>query len=683
MAKQKAEDILNVAFAGHGGSGKTTLVDELLFAAGANSRIGSVKDGTSLSDVAEDEIEGQASIDLAMLHCTHKGKLIHLFDTPGRSDFISSSISAFAAVETVLIPIDAYSGIQVNTRRAWKMAKAGNKSVAFVITKLDVENVDLDKLLGAIRKAFGPACVPFFLPDTTGGGISKLCSVLSPPDDAPAAVQKYHTPLIDSIVEADEELLMRYLDDEDVSAEIGEHVGTAIQARALIPILCFAQKGSIGATEILDALADYFPSAAATRSVRVVRTTTGEDGEPVSEITEVELEEHTFVAQVFKTVMDEHKGKMAVMRVFSGNIVAGATFHNASTGKSGKFGKLFKFFGGKHEEVDSVTPGDIFAAAKIDELSTGDTVTDGTWESPLKPLGFPNPMVALAITPKSRADEGRISLVLRRYATEDPTFRAGVDRQTKEMVAYGMSELHLNVLLARMAKRNNVHVDKKLPKISYRETITKEVADFYRHKKQSGGAGEFAEVHLRMRPYRGGETDFNFVDALHGDAVGRQFVLSVEKGCRTVMELGILTGSPVIWVEVEFYDGKDHPVDSKDVAFQKAARECFKRCFLQASPVLLEPVVSLEVIFPTEFAGDINQYLNSHRGRIQGMEHSGDGGIVRCGIPLAEIQTFSSDLRSMTQGQGSYSMELAGYEQVPSHLQQQIVDAHSKDGEDA
>ena len=683
MAKQKAEDILNVVIAGHGGSGKTTLTDELLFAAGANSRIGLVKDGSSLSDIAEDEIEGQASVDLGMLYCTYQGKLIHLFDTPGRSDFIGQTVSALRASEIMIIPIDAYSGIQVNTRRAWRMAKASGKAVALVITKLDMESVDLNKLLASIKETFGNACVPFYLPDTTGSGISKLFSVLAPPDDAPAAVQEYHEPLVESIVESDEELMMRYLDGEDVSAEIGQHVGTAVRSGDLVPVLCFAQQGSLGIKELLDALTNYYPAADSVTSVEVQQTSTNEEGEEITEVVPVDLDPNTFVAQIFKTVVDEHKGRMAIFRVFSGTIVAGATFHNATTGKPGKFGKLFKFFGAKQEEADNATAGDIVAAAKVDDLCTGMTLTDGTWKDPLKEMPFPNPMVAMAVTPKTRSDEARISLVLQRYAAEDLTFRAEVDRQTKEMVVYGMSELHLNVLLQRMARKQNVHVDSKLPKISYRETITKPYADFYRHKKQSGGSGEFAEVHFRMKPYREGETDFNFVDALRGDNVRRQFVPSVEKGCRAIMEQGILTGSPVIWVEVEFHDGKDHPVDGKDMAFQKAAKECFKHCFLNASPVLLEPMVNLEVSFPGEFAGDINQYLNSHRGRIQGMDHVGDEQVVRCSIPFAEVQSFSSDMRSMTQGQGSYSFSMAGYEQLPAHLQQQVVDQHAADREES
>jgi len=678
MAKQRPEDIRNVAFAGHGGCGKTTLVDELLFAAGANSRIGSVREGTSLSDTAADEIDGQSSIDMSFLHCTHRETLIHLLDTPGRSDFVAQTISALGAAESVVIPIDAYSGIQVNTRRAWKMAREEGKAVVFVVTKLDMENVDLPRLLTSIRDTFGPRCTPFYLPDTTGGTISRLYSVLTPPDDAPDSVGEHHEPLVESIVESDEELMMRYLEGEDVTEDVAGQAGVAIASGELVPVMCFAQKGSLGVTELLDLLVDSCPSAATVKSVQVVEMQEQEEGDPIPQIVEAELEPNTFLAQVVKVVVDEHKGRMAVMKVYSGSTVAGAVFHNATTGKSGKFGKLFQFFGIKHEDIDGAGAGDLFAAAKIDELSAGDTVSDGTWTRPIKPLRFPNPMVALAITPKTRSDEARISLVLQRYAVEDRAFRAAVDKQTKEMVVYGMSELHLNVLLARMAQRQNVHVDTKLPKISYRETITRSVSDFHRHKKQSGGAGEFAEVHFRMRPYREGETDFSFVDGLHGDNVRRQFVPSVEKGCRAIMEDGILTGSPVIWLEVEFHDGKDHPVDGKDVAFQKAAKECFRKCFLAASPVLLEPMVDLEVTFPTAFAGEISQYLNSHRGKIQGMEQLEEEQVIRAVVPFAEIQTFSSDLRSMTQGQGNYTMDFASYEQMPNQVQQQVIEAHKR-----
>ena len=682
MAKQKPEDILNVAFASHSGSGKTTLVDEILHATGANSRIGSVKDGSSLSDTAEDEIDGQASIDMGMLYCHYKGKLIHLFDTPGRSDFLAQYIAALRVCENVLIPVDVYSGIQVNTRRAWKMAQALGKGVGFVLTKLDVENVNLDKTLDDIRSTFGPQCVPFFLPDVTGKGISKLHSVLKPGDDATDQVRGFHEPLIESIVESDEDLMMRYLEGEDISGEIGKHIGNAVATGVVVPILCFSQKGSLGVTEILDTLANYFPSAATVKTVEVARTVTDEEGEKSTEIVEVELDNNTFVAQVFKTVVDEHKGRMAIMRVFSGTSVAGATFHTPRTGRSAKFGKLFKFFGSKQEEVDSLTAGDIVAAGKIDELLTGDTVTDGTWKDPVKPINFPTPMVALAITPKTRSDEGRISLVIQRAALEDPTFRMAMDKQTKELVIYGLSELHLSVQLARMARKNDVHVETRLPKISYRETISKSVSDYHRHKKQSGGSGEFAEVHLRLMPYREGDTDFNFVNALHGDAVRRQFVPSVEKGCRSMMEDGILTGSPIIQIQAEFFDGKDHPVDGKDTAFQKAARDCFKKCFLAAGPALLEPIVDLEVTFPVECAGDISSYLNSHRGRIQGMEQSGEEQTMRAAIPLSEIQAFSSDLRSMTQGQGSYSMDSAGYDQVPANIQAQVIEQFARDRED-
>ncbi len=687
MAKKKVEDIRTVAFMGHGGTGKTTLVDEILYATGANTRIGSVKEGTSLSDTAEDEIENQASIDLSILHCNHKKKFFYLLDTPGRSDFIGQVYCAMRAVESVVLTIDAYSGIQVNTRKIWKLAKDDHKAIAIVLTKLDLENIEIETLIGKIQEFFGPSCVPFFLPDTTGSGISQLYSVLNPPDDAPELVKKYYEPLIESIVESDEELMMRYLDGEDVKKEIESQVSKAIANGDIVPILCYSQKNSLGVKEIMDTLASYFPSPADVKKVKVEikETVTNEDGIEETKISyeERELKDDVFVGQIFKIIVDEHKGNMALIRVFSGEASSGSSFKNLNTGKSAKFGKLFRLFGAKHEEISDVSKGDIFAAAKLDDLHVSDTLVIGDWDAPIVPIQFPIPMVALAIKPKSRSDEGRISGVLTRYTTEDPTFKSEVDKQTKELVVYGMSDLHLNTLLQRMAKRHNVNVDTKLPKISYRETITKEVDCNYRHKKQSGGAGEFAEVYLRIRPYAAKDKDLNFINALRGDNVRRQFVPSVEKGCRSIIEQGILTGSPIVWVEVEFYDGKDHPVDGKDVAFQKAARECFRKGFLQANPVLLEPMVNLEISTPSDYAGEISQYVSSHRGKITGVDILGQEQVIRCTIPLAEVQNFSSDLRSMTQDQGSYSMEFAGYENVPPHVQKQVVEQYQKEQEEA
>ena len=680
--KRKAQDIRTVAFMGHSGTGKTTLVDEILYATGANTRLGSVKDGTSLSDTAPDEIEGKASIDLSILRCEHKKKFLYLLDTPGRSDFISQVYSALFAVENVFLTIDAFSGIQVNTRKIWKLLEGKKKSIAIILTKLDHENVELEKVIQSIQETFGKSCVPFFLPDTTGPSIQRIFSVLHPEEDAPEIVQKYHNPLIESIVESDEELMMRYLDGEDVSADVDKQVAVAIRKGLLIPILCYAQKNSLGVQEILDTLIQYFPSPADVKTVLVEKREIKkkEDGTEEVVVTkeERELKDDVFVGQVFKMLVDEHKGKMAIIRVFSGETGQGKNFTNLRTGKNMRFGKLFRLFGAKHEEIEEAGRGDIFAAAKLEDLQVSDTLVAGDWDTPLVPISFPTPMVALAIRPKSRSDENRLSAALNRFSTEDPTFRSEMDRQTKELIIYGMSDLHLQTILSRMERLHNVHVETKLPKISYRETITKEAMAAYRHKKQTGGAGEFAEVHLRIRPYKKRDKDLNFIDALRGDNVRRQFVPSVEKGCRTVMEQGILTGSPIVWVEVEFFDGKDHPVDGKDVAFQKAARECFKQAFLKAEPVLLEPMVQLEISAPTEFAGEISQYISSHRGKITGVEMLGSEQITRCIVPLAEVQNFSSDLRSMTQDQGSYTMEFAGYEQVPPHVQKQVVEQYQK-----
>lgn len=672
MAKYKPEDIRNVVFVGHGGTGKTSMVEEVLFATKANNRVGSVRDGSSISDYAEDEIDSQASIDLSLLHCTHDGTHFQLFDSPGRSDFLGQAVEGLYAADIAAIFVDGYSGLQVNTKKAWQMANAMGKTPVIVLSKCDAENVDLEKVIGEIRETFGQQCVPFTLPDSTGGGITKVFSVLEPGDDATDLVNSFHEPLIDSIVESDDDLAMRYLDGEDVSADVGKQVSVAIAEGALVPILCTAQKGSLGVKEFLDTIKAYFPSPAVQTTAKFLVADTDEEGEPIQKVEEMELPEGGFIAQVIRVLIDDHKGRMAIMRMLCGQATSGMNYKNPATGKGGRLGKFVKLFGNRHDDVDSVGKGEIFAAVKIDDLFLGDTITDGKWTHPVAPCEFPMPMVALACNPKTRSDEQKLSQVFQRFLSEDPCFRTEVDRQTKEMIIYGLSDLHLNTILSRMERKHKVEVDTKLPKISYRETITRNVSDKHRHKKQSGGAGEFAEVHLRMEPYS--EDNFLFVNALKGDNVRRQFVPSVEKGCKATMDEGILTGSPVIHIKVEFFDGKDHPVDGKDTAFQKAASMCFKKCFLAAGPVLLEPIVDLEIVFPSSCSGDVNQFINGHRGRIQGMDASGSDQVLRASVPLAECQTFSTDLRSMTQGQGSFSMAFKSYEQVPPQIQQQVID---------
>ena len=672
MAKYKPEDIRNVVFVGHGGTGKTSFVEELLFATKANNRVGSVRDGSSISDHAEDEIDAQSSIDLSLLHCVHEGTHFQLFDAPGRSDFLGQAVEGLYAADIAAIFVDGYSGLQVNTKRAWQMAGDMGKARVIVLSKCDVENVDLEKVIGDIRETFGQQCVPFTLPDATGADISKVFSVLEPGDDATDLVKSFHEPLIDSIVESDDELAMRYLEGEDISADVGKQVGIAIAEGAVVPILCTGQKGSAGVKEFLDVIKAYFPSPAVTTTFKGLVSDTDEDGEPIQKVEEMDLPEDEFIAQVVRIIIDDHKGRMAIMRLLTGQIATGVNYKNPATGKGGRFGKFAKIFGARQDDVDSVGKGEIFAAIKLDDLYLGDTVSGPNWKTPVAPCEFPVPMVALACRPKTRSDEAKLSQVLNRFLSEDPCFRTEIDRQTKEMIIYGLSELHLNTILSRMDRKYKVEVDTKLPKISYRETITRSVSDFHRHKKQSGGSGEFAEVHLRMSPYS--EDNFLFVDALKGDGVRRQFVPSVEKGCKSTMEAGILTGSPVIHIKAEFFDGKDHPVDGKDSAFQKAASMCFKKCFMAASPVLLEPIVDLEIVFPSDFSGEVNQFINGHRGRIQGMDASGSDQVLKASVPLAECQTFSTDLRSMTQGQGSFAMAFQGYEQVPPQIQQQVID---------
>jgi elongation factor G len=674
MAKYKAQNIRNVVLLGHTGTGKTSLLEEMLFATKANNRVGSVREGNSLSDFLPDEVESGSSIDLSCLYANFGGVHFQFFDAPGRTDFMGQTIMGLFAADAALVQADGFSGLQVNTRKAWQVVASHGKPAAVVISKMDVENVDLPKVLDSIQETFGKQCVPFFYPDKTGSGLSKVFSVLKPEAGAPDAVKKYHDQLVEAVVEADEDMMMRYLDGADVSADVAKNVGLAIRKRSLVPVLMYGQKGSVGIKEIVETIKDYFPSPEDFSTVKIEESKTDEEGNTTITHRDYDVSTYdgTFLGQVVRVINDEHKGRMAFVKVLAGQLDGGSNIYNVRSGKSPRTGKFVKIFGARHDDVDSVGKGEIFAPVKVEDLALGDTLSDGKFKDKLAGPKYPTPMVALAVKPKTHNDEQKISTVLQRIIAEDPCFRTELDNQTKEMIIYGLSELHLNVVLKRMERIYGVNVDTKLPRISYRETITRTVSDYHRHKKQSGGSGEFAEVHIHMRPYK--EGNFNFVNGLKGDNVRRQFVPSVEKGCRGAMDEGVLTGSPVNNIEVEFFDGKDHPVDGKDSAFQKAAKEAFKKCFLAAGPVLLEPIVEVEAVFPSEFAGDVNQYVNAHRGRIAGMDHAGAEQVLRASLPLAEVQTFSTDLRSMTQGQGSYSMEFSGYEIMPANEQNKIIE---------
>jgi elongation factor G len=702
MSKYRVEDIRNIALAGHGASGKTSLADALLYQAKAVDRHGSVDDGTSISDYDEEEHRRHFSIDASVLHLEHKGKQINLLDAPGYPEFVGAALGALNAVETAVIVVSAANGIEVNTRRMFN--EAGRRGLArmLVINKLDADNVRFLDLVKSLRDTFGKACVLFNAPVNPGHDIKGVVSVLGGPDSAPAGcpvdLAAARSQLMDAVVEADEALMEKYLMEGTVSTEeLTAALPKALEAGTVIPIFCTVARKDIGISELLDALAlDALSPKQAPK-----RTGTKGHGDKTAEVAIEPDPAGEFVGQVFKTITDKFVGTLSFIRVYSGTYKPDQPLFNARTDKSGRTSGLLLMQGSKHTNLSDATPGDIFAVAKVEDLHIGDTVSSHAGAPRLSVPRFPTPMFGLAVEPKARGDEQKISGSLQKIANEDATFHITRDSQTKEMVITGMSQLHLDVIQQRLKRRFDLEIVTKEPKIPYRETITVPGEGSHRHKKQTGGRGQFGEVHLRVFPLpqdihtqeellekfankdrfekmRSAHYDaahsFAFVDTIVGGTIPNQFVPAVEKGCKELLERGALAGYRIQDVAVEVYFGKYHDVDSSEAAFKTAGRIAFKNAFLNARPVLLEPIVDLEVTVPTKYTGSILGDLNTKRARIENQDSlPGDLAVIKAKAPLAEVTRYAAQLGSITQGQGSYTMEFSHYDQVPGNVQQQIV----------
>ncbi|WP_169978861.1 elongation factor G [Tautonia rosea] len=688
------EDIRNIALAGHGASAKTSLADALLFAAGLAPRRGSVDEGTSLLDVDDEEKRRHFSIDSHLIHLDWEGKQIHLIDSPGYPDFIGSALGALSAVENVLITVSAPVGIEVNTRRLFLEAGRLGRGRFIALTKMDADNVDYVKDLESIRETFGPECVPFNVPIGVGADFKGVVDVLNPPAEVPdgcvMSPDEAARIVIEQIVDEDEELTNRYLEGESIAIdELRKAAHDGILRGHIVPVVCLCSKNDIGIKELLELLATCglspadihrFGFPAQPGSIEADASTPHEDGEEEVEIDP--KEDGDLVAQVFKTAIDPFMGKLSFMRIISGKLTPDTPLVNLRTGKANKPGHLYVVQGKQHEEVSEAIAGDIVAVAKFEDLHISDTVTNGGNHSAphvvLKPINFPTPMVPRAVEPKAREDEAKIAASLAKIAEEDPTFTYRRDEQTHELIINGMSDLHLDVILQRLKNRYKLDVETHIPHVPYLETIGGAADADYRHKKQTGGRGQFAEVHLRIRPLERGE-GFKFVDAVKGGVIPNNFIPAVEKGCREQMEKGVISGNRVVDVEVEVHFGKYHDVDSSEAAFKIASASAFRKAFEQARPALLEPVVSMEVTVPGEKFGDVSADLSTRRGHITGMDALPGGlQIIKATVPLAEVLSYSSTLKSMTGGQGSYVLEFHSYQPVPAHVQQQIVDKYQK-----
>jgi len=688
MAKYPVENIRNIAFCGHGSAGKTTLVDRFLTTTKTINRPASVDDGTSICDFDEEERQHKYTIESTLVHFDHAGKHFQVLDTPGYPDFIGQTIGAMRGVDTAAIVINAQAGIEVNTRRVFAEAKKAGLGRMIVISKMDSENIDFPALLEHIRELFGKACVLLSVPLGQGQDFRGVASTLKVPSDTAGALMdpaEISQSLLESIIEVDEEVTERYFEGvQPTDEEIARLMLQAVAEGSLVPMVCVSGKTGVGLPELLDTLA-----LCALPPGRVKRTATNAAGEEV----EVQADPAgPLVAQVCKTRIDPFVQKLSFIGVYSGTLKRDSTVPMIGARKGVKIGPLLEVQADETEQTDEAGPGQIVAVAKVEELKTGSTLGEVT----MPPILFPTPMVGLAASPKSRGDEGKLSGALQKIVEEDSTFRRDLDTQTKEMVITGMSELHLQIIRERLKRRDKVEVETKEPKIPYRETIQANAEGSYRHKKQTGGRGQFGEVHIRMfplpkdvnieeyatkarfpslkEPHYDEVNNFLWIDSVVGGTIPSNFMPAVEKGFRDRLERGVIAGYKVQDICVEVFFGKHHPVDSSEQAFKTAASMAFRNVFQQAKPALLEPIVKIEVTVPSKNVGDINSDMSGRRGRVLGMDSAGgDLQSVTAVVPLAEVTTYARSLSSITGGQGSYSIEFSHYDVVPGNVQQEII----------
>jgi elongation factor G len=681
-------DIRNIVFCGHGSAGKTTLIDKFLTSTKTINRPAAVDDGTSICDFDEEEKQHKYTIESTFVQFDHAGKHFQVFDTPGYPDFIGQTIGAMRGVDTAVIAINAQSGIEVNTRRVFAEAKKAGLGRMICLNRMDADNINFDGLLKNIREMFGKACVLFNVPLGQGSEFRGVASTLKPPADAAGALvdpAEISEALLESIIEVDEAVTERYFEGTPpTDEELSRLIVRAVAEGNVIPIVCVSAKTGVGLPELLDALA-----ACALPPDMIKRTATNAAGETV----EVSADPAgPLVAQVVKTRIDPFVQKLSFVRIFSGTLKRDTTIAVVGARKGVKIGPLLNVQASETEQTDEVGPGGIVAIAKTEELHTGSTLG----ELALPPIPFPTPMVGLACSPKSRGDESKLSGSLQKICEEDSTFRRELDAQTKEMVITGMSELHLQILRERLKRRDKVEVETREPKIPYRETIQANAEGSYRHKKQTGGRGQFGEVHIRMFPlpkdvnieefcvksrfpsmknyHYDADNNFVWVDSVVGGTIPSNFMPAVEKGFRDRIERGVIAGYKVQNVCVEVHFGKHHPVDSSEQAFKTAGSMAFRNVFQQAKPSLLEPIVKLEVTVPSKNVGDINSDMSGRRGRVLGMDSAGgDLQTVTAEVPLAEVTTYARSLSSITGGQGSYAMEFSHYDVVPGNVVQEII----------
>jgi elongation factor G len=674
----EAGKIRNVAVVGHRGTGKTSLVEALLFQAGKTNRLGTIEAGTTVSDWDEDEQRRQMSLSASLCSCEWQDRKLNFIDTPGDSGFQADTVASLRVVEGALVVISGVMGVEVNTARVWNRAEELELSRVVYVNMLDRERADFYRVLAAVQEQLSDRCIAIQLPigaehELTGVvDLLHNCAYLDPsgeregdpvpiPAELAPTVDEYRTKLLDAVVETDEALMERYLSGEEIPAEdIAAALKNAVTRDEIYPVACGVATKNLGAHALLDLIVEGVPSPA-------------KKGSPIET-------DATVAAFVFKTVADPFAGRISIFRVYAGEVKSDTTLVNHRDHSKERLGSLMTLDGKEHEKAAGFGAGDIGAVAKLKDVQTGDVLVDAEHDLEPPALGFPEPVMSFAVTAKTKGDEDKVAQALRRLGEEDPTLRLSRDQQTGEELLSGMSQVHVEVAVERARRRFGVEMELHQPRVPYVETIKGEARAHGRYKKQTGGRGQFGDCHIVLEPLDD-HVGYEFVDKIVGGVIPQGFRPAVDKGIQEALQHGNLAGAPVQGVRVTLVDGSYHNVDSSEMAFKIAGSMAFRSAYEQAQPVLLEPIMELEVTVPDEAVGSINGDLNSRRGRLHGMEPKGGMTTIKAEVPMAEVLTYNQALTSLTGGRGDYHMQFLRYEEVPAHIAQKLIEAAKKDNE--
>ncbi|MEC8915921.1 MAG: elongation factor G [Candidatus Neomarinimicrobiota bacterium] len=682
MKQFQSSDIRNFALVGHGTSGKTCLAETMLKLGGETNRLGTIEDGSTTSDYHPGEKSRQISIHATPLHMEWMDTKFNLIDTPGYSDFIGEAIGSLSVVDLAVITIHAVNGVEVGTETMWNHATKLGIPKMLVVNGIDREHTKFDTILAQARSRFGNNVFPMQLPVNEGPGYNQNVDVLRTklisyqgdgsgqmtegelPDELKEKVKGLHEELIEYVAESDDTLLEKFFDEEGLSEEdMRNGIHQAIQDQTFIPLFCTSATSNVGVARVCDFISKYGSSPDDRKTI----TAHDQQGNDVN----VSLDGSDTVVQIFKTMAESHVGELSLFRVYSGKVKTGQDYHNSDRNTNERFGQMFILNGKNRTQVDQLSAGDMAGVVKLKDTHTGNTLCSGKRVT-LPSLDLPNPNIHAAIKSTAKGDEEKLAVGLSTLHEEDPTFVYRVDSEVKQTIISGQGELHLKVSTERLKRRFGIDINLEEPKVPFRETISGNGAAKYRHKKQSGGAGQFAEVWMRIEPQQRGE-GIDFTQSLVGQNVDRVFVPSVEKGVNTACSDGILAGCKVVDIKIDFYDGKMHPVDSKDIAFQTAGKHAFREAFLSAHPCLLEPIIDIEVKIPEDYMGDIMGDISGKRGKIMGMDSDGSFQVIKAQIPQSELYHYATTVRSLTGGRGIHSESFSHYEKMPKEFEQRVI----------